>query len=39
VISFCMNNLKKTSPTGFEMSASDYRPPRELKILLVGPKD
>lgn len=39
IVSFCLNNLKKISATGFEMRASDYRPSGALKILLVGPKD
>jgi hypothetical protein len=39
LISFCMDNLKKTSPTGFEMRASDYHPAVPLKILMVGPQN
>ncbi len=39
LVSFCLDNLKKTSATGFETRATDYRPAVPIKILLVGPKD
>jgi hypothetical protein len=36
VVSFCMNNLKRVSPTAFEMRATDFTPQQPLKIILVG---
>jgi hypothetical protein len=36
VVSFCLDNLKRISPTAFEMRAADFTPNRTLKILLVG---
>lgn len=34
--SFCANNVKKISPTAFEVRAKDFTPDRDLKILIVG---
>ncbi|MGH6811171.1 MAG: DUF4424 family protein [Methylocella sp.] len=36
VVSFCLDNLKRISPTAFEMHAADFTPNGTLKILLVG---
>ena len=36
VVSFCLDNLKRISPTAFEMRAADFTPNGTLKILLVG---
>lgn len=39
LVSFCLENLRKISPTSFEMRATDFRPSGLFKILLVGSKD
>jgi hypothetical protein len=39
LVSFCGDNLKKISPTGFEMRKTEFTPIGVLKILLVGGKD
>jgi len=36
IVSFCLDNLKRISPTAFEMRAADFTPRGMLKILLVG---
>lgn len=36
LVSFCLDNLKRISPTAFEMRATDFTPDRDLRILLVG---
>jgi Domain of unknown function (DUF4424) len=36
VVSFCLDNLKRISPTAFEMRAANFTPNGTLKILLVG---
>jgi hypothetical protein len=36
VVSFCLNNLKRISPTAFEMRAADFQPDSDLKVLLIG---
>jgi hypothetical protein len=36
VVSFCLDNLKRISPTAFEMRAANFAPNGTLKILLVG---
>ena len=36
-VSFCGENVKKTGPTTFEMTKSDFYPDRELDILLLVP--
>ena len=36
VVSFCLENLKRISPTAFEMRAVDYTPTRDLKVLTIG---
>ena len=36
VVSFCLNNLKRISPTAFEMRAVDFQPEGDLKVLLIG---
>lgn len=33
--SFCADNVKKISPTAFEMRAKDFTPERDLKILMI----
>lgn len=35
IVSFCMDNLKKTSPTTFEMRAENYSPAADLDILMI----
>ncbi|WP_084570749.1 DUF4424 family protein [Methylosinus sp. PW1] len=39
LVSFCLADLKKISPTAFEMRAADFRPSGLLRVLLLGPKD
>ena len=39
LVSFCLVDLKKISPTAFEMRAVDFRPTGLLRVLLLGPKD
>jgi hypothetical protein len=34
--SFCADNVKKLSPTTFEIRAKDFTPTRDLKILMIG---
>jgi Domain of unknown function (DUF4424) len=36
VVSFCLDNLKRISPTAFEMRAANFTPNGTLKVLLVG---
>ena len=36
VVSFCLDNLKRISPTAFEMRAANFTPNGTLRILLVG---
>ena len=36
-VSFCGENVRKTGPTTFEMTAENYYPQRDLHILIVGP--
>jgi hypothetical protein len=37
LVSFCGENVKKISPTRFEMTATDYMPEKELEILIAAP--
>jgi hypothetical protein len=37
LISFCGDNVKKTGPTSFEMTAKDYYPYQDLNILILTP--
>ena len=37
LVSFCGENVKRLTPTTFEMVAKDFVPQRDLKILLIGP--
>lgn len=37
IVSFCGTGVTRTSPTTFEMTATDYYPTRELDILIVDP--
>jgi hypothetical protein len=37
LVSFCGENVKKTGPTSFEMTAKDYYPYQDLKILILHP--
>lgn len=39
LVSFCLADLKKISPTAFEMRAADFRPTGLLRVLLIGPRD
>lgn len=36
LVSFCLDNVKKISPTAFEVRATNYTPDRDLKILLIS---
>ena len=36
LVSFCGENVKKISPTAFEMRAKDFTPTQDLKILLIS---
>jgi hypothetical protein len=37
LVSFCGTDVKKISPTQFEMRAKDFVPERELEILIAAP--
>ena len=37
LVSFCGTNVRKISPTEFEMRATDFVPERELEILIAAP--
>ena len=39
LVSFCLDNVKKISPTTFEVRMKDFTPERDLKILLIGKAD
>jgi hypothetical protein len=39
LVSFCGTNVKKISPTQFEMRATNFMPERELEILIASPTD
>jgi Domain of unknown function (DUF4424) len=39
LVSFCFDNVKKISPTAFEVRMKDFTPERDLKILLIGKAD
>jgi hypothetical protein len=39
LVSFCGTNVKKISPTQFEMRAKDFVPERELEILIAAPTE
>ena len=39
LVSFCFDNVKKISPTAFEIRKKDFTPERDLKILLIGKAD
>jgi hypothetical protein len=39
LVSFCLDNVKKISPTAFEVRMKDFTPDRDLKILLIGKAD
>jgi hypothetical protein len=39
LVSFCLDNVKKISPTTFEVRTKDFTPERDLKILLIGTQD
>jgi hypothetical protein len=36
IVSFCVDNLKRTSATTFEMRAVDFVPNQDLRILMIG---
>jgi hypothetical protein len=36
IVSFCVDNLKRTSATTFEMRAIDFVPNQDLRILMIG---
>jgi hypothetical protein len=37
LVSFCGNGVRKISPTRFEVRRTNWRPDRDLKVLIVGP--
>lgn len=37
IISFCGQDVKKTGPTTFEMTAKDFYPEKDLKVLILTP--
>jgi Domain of unknown function (DUF4424) len=39
LVSFCLDNVKKITPTSFEVRMKDFTPERDLKILLIGKTD
>lgn len=39
LVSFCLDNVTKISPTAFEIRLKDFTPDRDLKILLIGKLD
>jgi hypothetical protein len=39
LVSFCLDNVTKISPTAFEVRMKDFTPQRDLKILLIGKAD
>ena len=39
LVSFCGTGVKKTGPTTFEMTATDYYPARDVDVLLLKPFD
>jgi hypothetical protein len=38
LVSFCAGNVRKISPTRFEVRHSNWRPDRDLEILIVHPQ-
>ncbi|UCI09931.1 DUF4424 domain-containing protein [Mesorhizobium sp. B1-1-8] len=39
LVSFCGDNVRKTGPTSFEMTADDYYPEHDIDILILEPSD
>jgi len=39
LVSFCGDNVKKTGPTTFEMTANDFYPEHDIDILILDPSD
>jgi hypothetical protein len=39
IVSFCGDGVKKTGPTTFTVERRNYRPEREIKILVVKPPE
>jgi hypothetical protein len=39
LVSFCGDNVRKTGPTTFEMTATDFYPGRDIDILILKPWD
>ncbi|CAN7483788.1 DUF4424 domain-containing protein [Mesorhizobium sp. LjRoot246] len=39
LVSFCGDNVKKTGPTTFEMTANDFYPEHDIDILILDPTD
>jgi Domain of unknown function (DUF4424) len=39
LVAFCGDNVRKISPTAFEVKATDFTPDKDLKILIVGKPD
>ena len=39
LVSFCETGVKKISPTRFEVRHTNWRPTRDLSVLIVGPAD
>ena len=38
LISFCGSGVRKTGPTRFEIRRTDWRPDRDLKLLILFPR-
>ncbi|OYX11256.1 MAG: hypothetical protein B7Z15_12135 [Rhizobiales bacterium 32-66-8] len=38
LVSFCGTNVKKVSPTRFEMTATDFYPQQDLNIIILVPE-
>jgi hypothetical protein len=39
LVAFCGDNVRKISPTAFEIKATDFTPDKDIKILIVGKPD
>ncbi len=39
MVSFCGEGVTKTGPTTFEMSAENFYPEKDIRVLIVGPPD
>jgi hypothetical protein len=39
IVSFCGNGVRKTGPTTFSVEIRNFRPQREIKVLVVRPSN